>query len=89
MELKIKEFMSERGVTSAWLAEKVGLSKVAISNIVTGKSYPSLDNLIKIAEALNTSITDLIGEKKGRRNRVCPHCGKEIDVELIKPKEND
>lgn len=89
MELKIKEFMSERGVTSAWLAEKVGLSKVAISNIVTGKSYPSLDNLIKIAEALNTSITDLIGEKKERRNRVCPHCGKEIDVELIKPKEND
>ena len=89
MELKIKEFMSERGVTSAWLAEKVGLSKVAISNIVTGKSYPSLDNLIKIAEALSTSIAELIGEKKERRNSVCPHCGKEIDVELIKPKESD
>ena len=62
MELKIKETMNERGVTSAWLAEQVGISKVAVSNIVTGKSSPSLDNILKIADALNVSITELIGE---------------------------
>ena len=64
MELKIKETMNERGVTSAWLAEQVGISKVAVSNIVTGKSSPSLDNILKIADALNVSITELIGEEK-------------------------
>lgn len=64
MDLRIKEIMSERNVTSAWLAEKVGISKVAVSNIVTGKSSPSLDNLLKIADALNVSITTLIGEDK-------------------------
>ena len=49
MDLRIKEIMNERNVTSAWLAEQVGISKVAVSNIVTGKSSPSLDNVIKIA----------------------------------------
>ena len=65
MELKIKEIMSERGVTSAWLSEKVGISKVAVSNIITGKSYPSLDTINKIADALNVSIIKLIGEDNG------------------------
>ena len=56
MDLRIKEIMSKRNVTSAWLAEQVGISKVAVSNIVTGKSYPSLDTLKKIADVLNVSI---------------------------------
>ena len=56
--------MSEKNVTSAWLAEQVGISKVAVSNIVTGKSSPSLDNILKIADVLNVSIVELIGEKK-------------------------
>ena len=64
MDLRIKEFMNERNITSAWLAKQVGISKVAVSNIVTGKSSPSLDNIIKIASVLNVSITELIGEEK-------------------------
>lgn len=52
--------MSERGVTSAWLSEQVGISKVAVSNIITGKSSPSLDNILKIAEALGVDILSLI-----------------------------
>lgn len=78
MDLRIKEIMSERDVTSAWLAEKVGISKVAISNIVTGKSSPSLDNIIKIANSLNVSITEIIGEKKADNAITCPHCGGKI-----------
>ena len=65
MDLRIKEIMSKRNVTSAWLAEQVGISKVAVSNIVTGKSYPSLDTLKKIADVLNVSIIKLIGEDDG------------------------
>lgn len=81
MDLRIKEFMSERNVTSAWLANKVGISKVAVSNIVTGKSSPSLDNIIKIADALNVSIVELIGEEKNDNTITCPHCGKKIKIE--------
>lgn len=83
MALKIKEIMSERSITSACLADKVGISKVAVSNIVTGKSSPSLDNLIKIAGALNVSITDLIGEEEKENNTIiCPHCGEEIHIKV-------
>lgn len=81
MDLIIKEIMNERNVTSAWLADKVGISKVAVSNIVTGKSSPSLDNIIKIADALNVSITELIGEEKADNTITCPHCGKKIKIE--------
>ena len=81
MDLRIKEIMNERNVTSAWLAEQVGISKVAVSNIVTGKSSPSLDNLIKIAGVLNISITELIGEEKEESTITCPHCGRKIKIE--------
>ena len=81
MDLRIKEIMNERNVTSAWLAEQVGISKVAVSNIVTGKSSPSLDNLIKIAGVLNISITELIGEEKEESTITCPHCGKKIKID--------
>lgn len=81
MNLLIKDIMNERGVTSAWLAENVGISKVAVSNIITGKSSPSLDNILKIAEVLNVSITELIGEEKKNSTIQCPHCGKSIRIE--------
>lgn len=81
MDLQIKEIMSKRNVTSAWLSEKVGISKVAVSNIVTGKSSPSLDSLIKIADALNVSITELIGEEKEDNTITCPKCGTRFKME--------
>ena len=83
MNLRIKELMDEQKVTSVWLAEKVGISKVAVSNIITGKNSPSVDNLLKIAEALNVSVTYLLGlegkqesETNGMKNTIiCPKCG--------------
>lgn len=83
MNLQLKEIMSARNVTSALLAEKVGISKVAVSNIVTGKSFPSLDTLMKMADVLNVTISELIGETEftGAGYIVCPHCGKKIKIE--------
>lgn len=88
MSLRIKEVMDERKITSAWLAEKVGISKVAVSNIVTGKNSPSVDNLLKIAEALGVSITYLLGleekieEEKLKESNVliCPKCGAKFEL---------
>lgn len=93
MNLRIKEVMDERKVTSAWLSEQVGISKVAVSNIITGKNSPSVDNLLKIADALNVSITYLLGlsDEKGEKNNTipCPYCGKDIDVSLLKAESDD
>ena len=43
--------------------------------------HPSLDNILKIADALNVSITELIGEEKADNTITCPHCGKKIKIE--------
>ena len=89
MKLRIKEFMIERQISSAWLAEKVGISKVAISNIITGKSLPSLENLIRIAETMDVSVSELIGEEEQAPHNTitCPHCGKKILLDAKKDSE--
>jgi XRE family transcriptional regulator, regulator of sulfur utilization len=46
------------------LAKKVGVTKSCLSQIENGKSYPSIITLKKIADALNTTIGDLVGEKE-------------------------
>ena len=89
MRTRIKKVMDERKVTSVWLSEEVGVSKVAISNILTGKNSPSVDNLLKIAEALNVSVTYLLGleENDGvssqpiKNGFVCPKCGARFVLE--------
>ena len=81
MKLLIKEIMDARGITSAYLASQIGISKVAVSNIVTGKSYRSLDTAVKIADVLHVSVSELIGEKEFERNVVvCPNCGAKLEL---------
>ncbi len=46
------------------LAEKVGVTKSCLSQIENGKSFPSIFTLKKIADSLNTTIGDLVGEKE-------------------------
>ena len=46
------------------LACKVGVTKSCLSQIENGKSFPSLITLKKIADNLDTTIGDLVGEKE-------------------------
>lgn len=66
------------------LAEKVGISKVAISNIITGKSLPSLESLMKIAQVLEVSVSQLIGEEESPKNQfICPKCGAKLELKEV------
>lgn len=78
---RIKELMAIHGLSAAALAEKIGISAVAMSNILTGKNNPSLDKAIKIAEVLGVTVSYLIGETSANEI-VCPHCGKKIVISL-------
>lgn len=62
MKLRIKEIMQERGVTSIALASKTGLSKNTISNLINGKTMPSIDTLNDIAAKLNVPLWQLFTE---------------------------
>ena len=46
------------------LAESVGVTKSCLSQIENGKSFPSITTLKKIADSLNTTIGELVGEKE-------------------------
>lgn len=88
MENRISEFMKLKGVTNVALAEHLGISKVAVSNIVTGKSIPSMDKAIAIAKILGVSVEALAGEEHQNEqtnktfNIVCPKCGEKITLKV-------
>jgi len=56
----LKEVFKSKGVKQKWLAEKMGVSEVTISNWVTEKSSPSRKNLEKLSSLLDVSINELI-----------------------------
>ena len=51
--LNIKEKRERLGISQKELAEKVGMSQSFLCDIEQGRSKPSIDTALKIAEALN------------------------------------
>ena len=63
---KIKELRKEKGYTFAKLSELSGISTGRLSDLATGKrNNPTMDTLIKLADALGVSLAALVG----RNNR--------------------
>lgn len=92
MKHRIKELMEEKGVTSASIAEKIGIHKVSVSNIINGKQNPAADTLEKFAEALGVEMWELFASREEvmeqNKNTIpCPHCGKPIEISLLKKEE--
>ena len=82
MDHRIKELIKEKGYTQQELAEKLGISRVGLTQLVNGKpSYPTLE---KIAEALGVEMYELFKSKseiveeiteETRSTIRCPKCG--------------
>ena len=79
MRLRIKEICKGKGITINELAERVGVSRVSLSGIVTGKQKPSFDTLEKLSDALNIAPSELFEAPK-EGEITCPHCGKSITI---------
>ncbi|PHS52810.1 MAG: hypothetical protein COB01_06385 [Lutibacter sp.] len=56
----LKELLKSKGVKQNWLAQRIGVSTVTMSNWVKGKSHPSQKNLMKLCEVLNVHLNDLV-----------------------------
>ena len=56
----LKELLKLKGVKQKWLANKIGVSEVTVSNWVKEKFIPSDKNYQKISEALNIPLKDLM-----------------------------
>ena len=57
---RIADFRSKKGFSQEELAFSCGVGSKHISNIELGKSKPSLESLIQIANILNVSADDLL-----------------------------
>jgi len=58
--LYIKDVLQKKRLTNAWLADKLGYTKEAISRMTTGNTMPSVVTLKKIAELLDVSVDELL-----------------------------
>lgn len=56
----IKTQRTKQGMSQETLAEKLFVSRQTVSNYETGKSYPDIDMLVKIAEELHVEVQVLI-----------------------------
>lgn len=55
----LKELFKSKGIKQKWLASKIGVSEVTISNWVKEKTVPSKIHLEKLSELLNVPIQEL------------------------------
>ena len=91
MEHRIKELIKEKGYTQQALADKLGMTRIGLTQLVNSKpSYPSLE---KIAEALEVPMwklfatkEDVLGDELGN-TIVCPKCGARFKLEEESEKE--
>lgn len=65
---RIKELRKVKGLSQEELSEKVGIDSKHLSRIEVGKSYPSLDTLERIANALNAELKDFFEFSPETRN---------------------
>ena len=66
---QLKLMRKANNLSQSRLAKKAGCTKSWISRIESGKGSPSVECALKLARALNVSITDLAGDTPGAAKR--------------------
>jgi len=82
METKdvIRELRTDRGMTQDELAEKVFVTRQAVSRWENGETIPNTETLKLLSELFDVSINTLLGTP---RQRVCRCCGMPLDDSCI------
>ena len=57
---RIKELRLDKGISQEELAHRSGLSRTGMGFLETGKRWPRLDTMMKVAEGLNISVDELL-----------------------------
>ena len=64
---KLKEMRTRAGMSQEKLAEKVGVSRQAITKWETDKGAPDMDNLMALSDLFGVSVDELLGREAGGR----------------------
>jgi len=76
----LKALRTEKGLTQDELAEKVCVSRQAVSRWETGETMPGVDTLKELSRVFEVTINKLLGEPT---RLVCQCCGMPLDEESI------
>jgi transcriptional regulator with XRE-family HTH domain len=57
----LKQLRELRGLTQAEVGARAGIAAASVSHFETGQRLPSLDSLVKLADALEVSLDALLG----------------------------
>ena len=63
---RLKTLRTERGFSQEYVAERLGVSRQAVSKWETGASEPSTANLRALAALYQVSLDELVGRPEGR-----------------------
>jgi len=66
---RIKEVLKDKGISQAWLADKMGKSYNTINEYARNKRQPSIEVLFRIAEILNMEAKELIEKRELIENK--------------------
>lgn len=65
---KLKVVLAEQNKTWKWLAEVLGKNEATVSRWYTNEMQPSLETLVKIANALDVDVKELFISTKKKEN---------------------
>ena len=60
----IKSLRNDKGYSIAELSKKAGIKRPNLSRLENGKHVPSLETIIKIANALDVTVADIVARRK-------------------------
>lgn len=76
--LRVKHHRIRNKFSQEDLADMIGMSRISISCLERGERLPSLDSLVNLANALQVSANDLLGENLLYSEGSI--CGRELDI---------
>ena len=68
----IKYLRNTKGISQQGLADKVGIDRSTVSRIENNEIETTIDNAIKIADALGVTLYDLVGRDLSKPNDTIP-----------------
>lgn len=88
---KLKQIRKDEGLSQEQLAEKIGVSRQAITKWETGKGLPDVENMMILAEIFKTTLDELVSQAKPSRKKETVFqsetiydidCSKHFDIHL-------
>lgn len=67
--LCIKEYRKKKGITQDALAARIGINRATISKYESGAISPPMEQIVKIAQVLNTPLIDILGIRPNEKTK--------------------